>query len=65
MALFRFCLLGLHDHPVVELDARDMQDLQHALSAGRFIRGRLDGEGESIEVLIPVSRIQLVLGITE
>jgi len=65
MALFRFCLLGMPDQLVVELDARDTRDLQASLGPGRFIHGRLDGEGDRIDVLIPVSRIQLIVGASE
>jgi len=65
MALFRISLSGLHEQSVVELDVRDMEALQQILGPGRFVRGRLDGDGESIEVLIPVSRIQLVLAVSE
>jgi hypothetical protein len=68
MARFMFALVGTPQRPVLDLPESDLGELQHSLGAARFIGGRMvqiDGGAVDTIVLIPVSRIQMIMELTE
>ena len=68
MARFKFALVGASQMPVLELPERNLGELHQAISRARFIGGRLveiDGDAADSVVLIPVSRIQMILELAE
>lgn len=68
MGRFKFCLIGSTQHPVLELEAKDVGDLHHAIARARYVEGRLveiGGEPTDCDVLIPANRIQMIFGMAE
>ena len=64
MARFKFYLIGSSDAPVLDVEAHDLTALNDAMSRNRFIEGRMaepDAHGVMLGVLIPTTRIQLVM----
>jgi hypothetical protein len=54
--------------PVLDLPERDLGELHHAIGSARFLGGRMveiDGNPVDSIVLIPVSRIQMILELAE
>jgi len=64
MARFKFCLVGSSQAPVLELPMRDVSELHAALSVSKFVEGlmvEIDGEVTACAVLIPTSRVLIVM----
>ena len=68
MARFMFALIGTHQTPILELPVSSVAELNMAIARTRFIDGlmvEIDGEGANCPVLIPVSRIQMIMELPE
>ena len=63
MATFDFVLIGSHIPQRVEVPADNLAKLADYIAGGRFIEGEMppDDWGEIRRVLIPTSRIQMVV----
>lgn len=63
MARFKFFLIGSAQAPVLDVDASDLGELSEDLGHTRFLLARtseVDGVPYSCQVLVPVSRIQMI-----
>ena len=63
MARFQIYLLGSNQAPVVEVVYGDLRELSGAIERSRFLEGRLveiDDHGLGCDVLIAISRIQMI-----
>lgn len=68
MARFMFALIGTPQTPILDLPVRTVAELNQAIARARFVDGlmvEIDGEGVHCPVLIPVSRIQMVMELPE
>lgn len=66
MTRFKFCLTGTAQSPILELDAASIPELHRWLANVRYVEGRMveiDGEATNCQVLLPVSRIQMIFEI--
>ena len=64
MGLFRIYLIGSQDPLDVELPVSDLSTVKRELLSERYLEGRMrptDGDGEYLGVLIPATRLQLIL----
>ena len=64
MARFKFCLVGSPQAPVLELPVEDLTHLHARLAAAKFVEGRMvaiDDNATNCDVLIPTSRILMIL----
>lgn len=63
MALFKFFLIGSSETPLLDVPFEHLSDLHHAMECSRFVEGHMvavNGEPVSLNVLIPMSRIQMI-----
>jgi hypothetical protein len=68
MTRFMFSLVGTSQTPILELPVYSAAQLNAAISRARFIDGmmvQIDGEVVNVPVLIPVSRIQMIMELPE
>ncbi len=64
MGLFRIYLTGSPQALEVELPVSDLRSLKRGLLSERYLEGRVrptDGAGECAGVLIPATKLQLIL----
>ncbi len=63
MATFDFVLIGSHSPQRVEVPSENLAKLADCIAGGRFIEGEMPPNewGEIRRVLIPISRIQMVV----
>jgi hypothetical protein len=63
MARFKFFLIGSTQAPVLDVEATSIAQLQADLTRERFLVARtveVDGSPVSCDVIVPVSRIQMI-----
>jgi hypothetical protein len=63
-----FSLVGTSQTPILELPVYNAAELNTAIARARFIDGtmvQIDGEAVNVPVLIPVSRIQMIMELPE
>ena len=64
MGFFRIYLTGSQEALDVELPVSDLSTVKQRLLRERYLEGRVrptDGDGEYVGVLIPATRLQLIL----
>ena len=64
MSAYLFVLTGSDQKFLLEVEASSLTDLAQDLSCNRFLVGRMravDGEGTSRGVVVPVSRIGMIV----
>ncbi len=64
MSAYLFVLTGFDQKFLLEVEAQSLADLARELSCRRFLLGRIvavDGEGTSRDVVVPVSRIGMIV----
>lgn len=64
MASFKFFLVGSTQAPILDVEASDLVELGEDLCHTRFLLARtseVDGAPYACRVLVPVSRIQMIL----
>lgn len=63
-----FSLIGTPQTPVLELPVYNAAELNAAIARARFVDGmmvEIDGQPVNVPVLIPVSRIQMIMELPE
>ena len=64
MSAYLFLVTGSDQKFLLEVEAQSLTDLARELSCSRFLLGRMlavDGEGTSRDVVLPVSRIGMIV----
>lgn len=64
MSAYLFLVTGSDQKFLLEVEAQSLTDLAQNLSCNRFLVGRMlavDGEGTSRDVVVPVSRIAMIV----